>query len=230
MTDTDPGTFDPQGEVTFDLPFGQVHLDGAPTRVMVPADSLVALCHAAGAEHTAALGRAMGEAIGRRIRVRLGGAVRSSLLPEPTARDAVVPTMRGGTELDARQRAVRSLPFERVVEHLAGELALVGLGSLSAERWGRALVLVVERSPVAVDEHAKVGDELLEAVLAAGVHTATGMPARALCLERQDDRARFAVLNESTAETMRAGLTEGKGWGDLLTAAQRRAKTAGNES
>src|SRR5438128_2400016 len=50
MSESDHAKFDPQGQVTFDLPFGHVHLDGAPARVVVPADALAALCQAAGTE------------------------------------------------------------------------------------------------------------------------------------------------------------------------------------
>ena len=39
--------------------------------------------------------------------------------------------------------------MEDVLDHLGGELALLGLGSLGLERWGRALVLTVEGAPSA---------------------------------------------------------------------------------
>src|SRR5262249_55758598 len=110
--------FDPSKAVTFDLSHGLVHLEGAPSRLLVPAEALGALAAAAGAEATRAFGRTLGEALGRRAGGRLaeGGGLR-------------------GASADA------------VIEHLGGELALAGLGSLSLERWGRALVLVVDQSP-----------------------------------------------------------------------------------
>src|SRR5438093_1423720 len=98
--------FDPSKAVTFDLSHGLVHLEGAPSRLLVPAEALGALAAAAGSAPTRAFGRALGEAIGRRA--ALG--------------------------LEATSGA------DAVLEHVGGEVGLAGLGSLSLERWGRALV------------------------------------------------------------------------------------------
>src|SRR3982750_2155408 len=46
--------------------------------------------------------------------------------------------------------------LETVLEHLGGELALMGLGSLRLERWGHALVLSFDHSPFGA-----AGDPLL---------------------------------------------------------------------
>jgi len=137
--------FNPSEAVTFDLAFGHLHLDGAPSRVMVPAGALLKLCEAAGAEQAAELGSAVGEALGRRVAVR----------------------MAAGQE--DRTAAVRAAGLEAVVEQLAGELALVGMGALSAERWGKALVLIVDQSPFG-----DAGDELLAEVLQAALHALVG--------------------------------------------------------
>src|SRR5262245_38721231 len=110
--------FDPSKAVTFDLSHGLVHLEGAPSRLLVPSDALVLLAKAAGPEAAAMFGRSLGEAMGRRVASRL-----------------------------AATEGVSSTPVEVVVDHLGGELALAGLGSLGLERWGRALVLVVDQSP-----------------------------------------------------------------------------------
>ncbi len=59
--------FDPSKAVTFDLTHGLVHLEGAPSRVLVPAEALLALAAAAGAEATAAF------APGRSARPWAGG-------------------------------------------------------------------------------------------------------------------------------------------------------------
>src|SRR5450432_2379343 len=50
--------------------------------------------------------------------------------------------------------------MEAVVEHLGGELALMGLGSLGLERWGQALVLSFVHSPLGA-----AGDSLLGFIL-----------------------------------------------------------------
>jgi hypothetical protein len=179
--------FDPSNAITFDLASGLVHLDGAPARLLVPAPALGHLCAAAGPEATAAFGRAMGEAMGRRVALRFGG-------------DA------GDPGAGARQATV-----EGMVDHLGGEIALAGLGSLGLERWGRALVAVLDQSPLGA-----AGDRMVEAVLGGALAAATGRDARALFLGRDEVRARFLVGGEAGAAKVRGWLDEGVPWGDAL--------------
>ena len=173
--------FDPSKAVTFDLAHGLVHLDGAPSRLLVPAEALVALTSAAGPEASAAFGAAIGEAMGRRVASRLG---------------------EGG---------VVAAPIAVVVDHLGGELALAGLGSLGLERWGRALVLVVDQSPLG-----EGGDRLLEAALASAIAAAAGLAAGVLLLARDGVRARFLVGGDAAIEKTRRWIDEGVAWGDAI--------------
>jgi hypothetical protein len=129
--------FDPAQAVTFDLTRGLVHLDGAPSRLLVPADAFLALARAAGPEVTSAFARAMGEAMGRRVAARLSAD------------------------------GVAAAPVEVVVEHLGGELALAGLGALGLERWGKAAVLVVDQSPLGGDGDTLLGGVLAASIEAA---------------------------------------------------------------
>jgi hypothetical protein len=198
MSESVPAKFNPRGEVTFDLACGQVHLDGAPARVMVPADALQVLCEAAGRSSIAELGRVMGEAIGRRIRVRLGAVA---------------------ADLDGKQHAVREAPFEQVIEQLAMELALVGLGALSAERWGRALVLVVAGSPLG----SMSGAALLADILAAALEAAIGIEAAVQHVDRDGTKSRFAVVSAASAAAIQNGLAAGTGFAEILGALQRGA-------
>jgi len=101
--------------------------------------------------------------------------------------------------------------LEAVVEHLGGEVALLGLGSLSLERWGRALVFVVDGSPFGKD-----GDELLAAILEAALAEATGRNPRCVVLERAEARLRLLVVSEASAEKVRTWLGEGTSFGDVL--------------
>jgi len=172
--------FDPSKSVTFDLVHGLVHLEGAPSRLLVPADALAALVGAAGADAAAVFGRSLGDAMGRRVAGRLAGGVSAA-------------------------------PVEAVVEHLGGELALAGLGSLAIERWGRALVLVLDQSPLGAG-----GDALLEAVLAAAIEAAAGRRVRAVRLGRDGVRARFFVGGDTGAGKLKAWLAEGVAWGEAL--------------
>lgn len=172
--------FDPSKSVTFDLAHGLVHLEGAPARLLVPADALAVLAGAAGAEAAAAFGRSLGEAMGRRVAGRLGDGLRAASV-------------------------------EVVVEHLGGELALAGLGSLALERWGRALVLVIDQSPLG-----EGGDALLAAALGAAIEVSASRSARVVRLGREGARARFFVGGEAGAAKIEVWIAEGVAWGEAL--------------
>jgi hypothetical protein len=189
-------TFNPAEAVTFDLQFGHIHLDGAPTRVMVPADALVALCDAAGEEETATFAHAIGEAVGRRVGVRLAGGSAN------------------------RHEAVRKAGLEVVVTQLAGELAVLGIGSVSAERWGKALVLVVDQSPFGEE-----GDGLLEAILQSALHALVNSKARVIKLAREGVRARFLAVSGASVESVRKRLDAGESWGAVVAAMHRGGQT-----
>lgn len=183
--------FDPSKAVTFDLGSGLVHLEGAPSRTLVPADALGALCVAAGPEATTAFGRAIGAPMGKRLANRFAG---------------------GGAENSAENgQGVRAASIEAVVDHLGGEVALLGLGTLGLERWGHALVLVVDHSPLDAS-----GDALLEAVLANALEAATGRAVQAITVGREGARARFLVAGRAAAEKTRAWLAQGMSWGEAI--------------
>jgi len=175
--------FDASKAVTFDLARGQIQKDDAEPRLLVSADALLTLCHAAGADATAAFARALGESFGAAIARRFEKAGTSAK----------------GAAIDA------------VVEHLAGELALGGFGALSLERWGRALVLVVDRGP-----SGDKGDKVLAPILAAAVSKATKVEARCVRLSREADRARFLITGARGAEKVRGWLMSGVSWGEAL--------------
>jgi len=170
--------FDPSKAVTFDLTHGLVHLEGAPGRLLVPAEGILRLARAAGPAAAGAFGRSLGDAMGGRVRSRLDAGVAS---------------------------------IEAVVEHLGGELALAGLGSLSLERWGHALVLVMDQSPLGAE-----GDPLIEAALGAAIEGTAGRSARAILLGREGVRARFLIGSHAGVEKVRGWLGEGLPWGDAL--------------
>lgn len=118
-----------------------------------------------------------------------------------------------GTEVGRRAagRFGENATPEEVVEHLGGDLALVGFGSLSIERWGRALVLVVGGSPFGAD-----GDALLAAVLEGALQRGLGRTVDVVPLVREGDDARLLVASASAAGKVRAWLAEGAAWGDVL--------------
>ena len=171
-------TFDPTHAVTFDLASGRVHLDDAPSRVLVPADALATLAAAAGEGPTLAFAAAMGEPVGRRVARRLSGSPTSATLAE-------------------------------VVDHLGGDLALLGLGSLGVERWGDALVLTLDHGAIA-------SDAFVAAVLASALSSASGKAVEVVALVKDATRARFLITGKAGAEKARGWLKEGVSWGDVL--------------
>lgn len=172
---------------------------------MVPSDALVVLCEAAGPHAAAAFARAIGESVGARIAARLEPVFR----PAPGAGGAAAPA---AAEADPGVGAgVRAAPVETVVDHLGGELALLGLGTLALERWGRAMVLVVEGSPLGPS-----GDRLLESVLEAALAGAAGRAASVVQLERSGARARFLVTGSAAASRVRSWLGRGMPWVEAI--------------
>src|SRR5262245_4507794 len=113
---------------------------------------------------------------------------------------------RVATRLDGSAPSVTAL-----VEHLGGDLALAGLGSLTVEIWGRALVFVVQDSPLGGE-----GDSLLAAVLEGALQRALARDTALVELGRADGRVRFAVLSPKTADSVRKWLGDGISWGDAL--------------
>ncbi|MFO0757366.1 MAG: hypothetical protein U0359_12795 [Byssovorax sp.] len=177
--------FDPSEAVTFDFGRGLVALAGeggeAP-RVLVPGEALATLCDAAGPSAAGAFGRSLGQAMGERVAGRLAG-----------------------------EAGVRGASVEEVVEQLGAELSLAGLGSLALERWGKAIVMVIARSPLGAR-----GDALLEAVLAGALGAATGREARSLFLGRDEASARFLITGDAGLAKVTSLLADGLSWGEAL--------------
>jgi len=102
--------------------------------------------------------------------------------------------------------------IEVVLEHLGGDLALIGLGSMGIERWGRALVLTFDGSPLGA-----AGDALLAAIVEGALQRAFGRDVGVVVLAREASRVRLFVASVAGAEKARAWLAAGTSWGDVLT-------------
>ena len=102
--------------------------------------------------------------------------------------------------------------LETVVEHLGGELALMGLGSLGLERWGQALVLSFTHSPLGA-----AGDLLLASVLEGAMQRSFGRDVVAIKLVRDADHVRFLVAGRDGAGKATDWLKQGVAWGDVLS-------------
>ena len=180
-------SFDPKKAVTFDLPAGQVRLTaGTDTSraVIVPAAALSAVANAAGETAARELGLATGRMLGARVATRLESPA-----------------------------AVRDASLDRVVAELATELAVVGLGTLALERWGRALIATITDSPI----DGAAGDALLAAVIEGMLASSSGRDVRTLPLARTGNLLRVLVANVASIERVVTMLGEGVSWGDAIT-------------
>ncbi|MEZ4230314.1 MAG: hypothetical protein R3B89_14170 [Polyangiaceae bacterium] len=106
-------------------------------------------------------------------------------------------------------------PPERVLEFLGGEMALMGLGSLGFERWGRALVFSVVDSPLGPS-----ADAFVAALFDGVMLRLYGKNTSAVCLGRVGKRVRFLVSGQSAANRVKAWLDEGVHWGEILSRLQ----------
>jgi hypothetical protein len=176
--------------VEFDLRRGRVQLRGAEGRLLLPVDAVELLCQAAAAESQRAFGQSVGSSLGLSIASRAAGD------------DAAT----GGHE------ALRRASTSEGIELLGTELALLGLGSLSLERWGRAVVLVLDHCPL------RGCDAALEELLSSALEAATGSEVVVVRLESSatGDRRRFAVCGEAGAAKLRDWLGQGVSWGDAI--------------
>jgi hypothetical protein len=174
--------FDPSKAVTFDLAEGLVRREGAARQAELVVPSDALLALAEAAGNEATA--AFGRAAGGAMGRRVAGRL-------------------GG--------AAGSASVEVVIEHLAAELALAGLGALSLERWGKAAVLVVEGCPLGA-----AGDRLVEALLAGAIEEALGRSVNAPRLARDGARARFLLAGPEGAERVRSWSAEGVPWTEAL--------------
>jgi hypothetical protein len=132
----------------------------------------------------AQIGDHVGRACGKRLAARLGGD--------------------GG---------VRAAELELVVTHLAGELALAGIGAVHIERWGRAMVAVVANPSV-------TDDGFVSAVLSGALSVASGRDVTAAALGREGGKARYFVGSAATSERVRGLVAQGKGYAAVVAILQ----------
>ena len=153
---------------------------------------LANLLAAAGPDASALAGRVLGAGMGNRIAARFGGA-----------------------------EAVRAGPLEGVLSALAGEVSVSGFGTVSIERWGRAMVLVVENAP-RVDGGfvASMLQGAIEAAVTSASSTASEQQIRCLALSSADPMLRVLVASGRGVERVRMWLAEGIPWGDALARLQ----------
>jgi hypothetical protein len=130
------------------------------------------------------LGGGIGKACGARVAARLGG--------------------------DA---GVRAASLEAVVSHLAGELAIAGLGALHLERWGRAMVAVVNNPGVA-------DEGFLAAAVGAAMAAASGRELAAASLGKEGTTLRLFLGSAATVDKVRGSVEQGVAYAEILAGLQ----------
>jgi hypothetical protein len=113
-----------------------------------------------------------------------------------------------GRRAAARMGDAQSASVDSFVTQLAGEAGLAGIGALHVERWGRALVVVVEGSPL-------VGT-LLAPLVAAAIEAASGRRVWCTLLARDAHTARVLVGSEPGVARVRDWIASGLAWGEAL--------------
>lgn len=113
-----------------------------------------------------------------------------------------------GRRAAARMSDPQSAPIDVFVTQLAGEAALAGVGALTVERWGRALVVVVEHSPLA--------GSLLVPLVAAALDAAAGRRVWCTLLSRDEHAARVLVGGEAGVGRVRDWIASGVAWGEAI--------------
>jgi hypothetical protein len=172
------------GPVDFDLSRGRVDRrapsDGGGAQdeqvALVPISALIGLEKLAGVDATRKFARTIGVSLGRRVASRLGSGA-----------------------------GVAGAPLEAFVSALATEVAVSGWGALHVERWGKAMVLVVEHAPA-------LPSGVFAALLEGAVEAAAAREVHAVALtgERSDSGvARVLIASQKSAEEARRWIIEG---------------------
>jgi len=113
-----------------------------------------------------------------------------------------------GRRAAARMGEVTRSSLEDFVTQLAGEAALAGAGVLSVERWGRALVVVLEDSPLP--------GALVAALVGAALEGASGRNVATALLSHDPQAARVLVSSARAVGQVREWMASGVPWADAI--------------
>jgi hypothetical protein len=197
------------GPVDFDLSRGRVDrrasgeagtkTNGAHDEqvVLLPITALTGLEKIAGLEVVKQFARSIGVSFGRRVAAKLGS-----------------------------EHGVANASLEGFVSALATEIAVSGWGLLHLERWGKAMVLVVEHAPtMPAGAFAALLEGAVEAAAAREVHAVALAGASGDRAERS--AARVLIASEKGAEHARRWLVEGASEADVIMRLHDESKRAG---
>jgi hypothetical protein len=113
-----------------------------------------------------------------------------------------------GRRAAARMGDPHSASVEDFMAQLGGEAAVAGVGVWSIERWGRALVFVVEDSPLAAG--------LLAPLISSALEASSGRRAWCVVLSHEERAARVLVAGQQSVARVRDWLASGTRWGEVL--------------
>jgi hypothetical protein len=164
----------------FDLATGQVRTAAGEQLLVIPLSSLEEIASTGGANAASRVARGLGVAIGRRVVRGLGST-----------------------------EGVRKASLEALVTSLAFEVAVAGWGSLTLERWGKALVLALDHAPVA-------DLAIVTALLEGALETLAGREVHGVALPTEGGAIRVLVASEKTAAKARAWSLEGVLVGEVI--------------
>lgn len=118
---------------------------------------------------------------------------------------------RWGVELVRRaaaRRPARTLwkddELTRVVDFVGGEIAISGLGGLRIERWGKALLLVLDPCPLP-----RTLDGFVLGLFEGIVEQVGERPVSCTVIDRADDLVRVLISNAGAARRAETMMTEG---------------------
>ena len=99
--------------------------------------------------------------------------------------------------------------LEEFITQLAGEAALAGVGVWSLERWGRALVVVIDDGapPTA----------FVAPLVGAAIEAASGRKVACGLLASDQRSARVLVSSDRAVERVKQWVASGVSWGDAIT-------------
>jgi hypothetical protein len=117
-----------------------------------------------------------------------------------------------GKRVAARIGATGAPSVDDFATALAGEAAVAGIGVVSFERWGRALVVVIEHSALPVP--------LLAPVVGAALEAASGRTVYSALLAHEGHSVRVLVASPSGIDRVRGWIASGISWGDALVKLQ----------
>jgi len=113
-----------------------------------------------------------------------------------------------GARAAARIGDVTGTSLEGFVTQLAGEAALAGAGVLSVERWGRALVVVLDDSPLP--------GALVAALVGAALDAVSGRKVATTLLSYEAHALRVLVSSDTAVRRVRDWMASGVPWGDAI--------------